>query len=175
MLDYQDKAVYVGRERLLVEVNIICGGRRQLPFINSRTIGIITDDPDTVGAERLQVAQRQSMRLKHCERIIWHIGQRSMCLLFSAHTSGACCCYVTRNNLAIEHGIVRVHNSGAAVSHVLISYNVLHELELGIFLTHNRYTTAHGVQICGGEAECPQGYACNLYLCIDRCTVDVGI
>lgn len=56
VLDYQNKAVYVGRERLLVKVNIICGGRRQLPFINSCTIGIITDDPDTVGAKRLQVA-----------------------------------------------------------------------------------------------------------------------
>lgn len=174
VLDYQDKAVYIGRERLLVKVNIICGGRRQLPLINSCTIRIITNDPDTIGAECLQVAQRQSMRLKYCERVIWHIGQRSMRLLFSAHTSGACGRYVTRNNLAIEHSIIGIHDSRTAVGHVLVSYNVLHELELGVFLTHNRYTTVHGVQICGSEAEGPQGYACNLYLCVDRCTVDIG-
>lgn len=74
-----------------------------------------------------------------------------MCLLFSAHTSGACGRYVTRNNLAIEHGIVCIHNSGTAVGHVLVSYNVLYELELGVFLTHNRYATGHGVQVCGRE------------------------
>lgn len=114
------------------------------------------------------------MCLKHCKRIVRHIRQRSMCLLFSTHTSSTCSRYVTRDNLAVKHGSVSIHNSGTAVGHVLASYNVLHELELGVFLTHNRYTTVHGVQICCSEAEGPQGYACNLYLCVDRCTVDIG-
>lgn len=123
-------AVDVADYRLLIEIDIIGGGRCQLSATDYNTFFILTDTPETISTELLELAGCKSVFLRSCDSGDGNIAERSMRISSGTHSSKSSRNAVIGNRLSVVHRTVCEHNRCTAVGNRFSSDDACHNLSV---------------------------------------------